>query len=852
MVGWPVIRSHHPTTQFDRLASPSRKVGQMVNVKPSDITRLAQFGMVVVPTPPGEKNPKRDGWQHTQFGQYQLAAWQSEAKGAFVVTGVASGWVVIDCDNQEAIALWRERIGDLWDDLPKSQGSKGVHLWFRHDQPLRSFKQRSDQEALDLGANYDFQADGAGVMVPPSLHPSGVRYKWLRLPYEESPGLPPGLVEGALNSGGGSPRQRELRAGGGAPTPRAGISSILARLLENPPTGDTGRNDYLTACAGHIVKHIPWPDAQLALLRWIDQGLAVPYESTDPGGVEKIWQSVAQRDVVFPDRSTGFLLPDGRHLVTTVKVGEKGKEQQRVEPISDFDLRVLGKYTDEEHQTFYRLQIRSELTDSDRYVVEASSAFSQGRTLDPWLAARELNMWTVDGDQAGRTSQPKRMTHYLSTQEAPRLRMVSFMGWHDEAKGFVCNEGVITSEGLNPSGGWIPDPMVTRRDAMQHRYGFDASEQEATRVLREVLTYQDDTVCSVFGAWWAACLIKAQLMPKISGFPFVAIEAMSGSGKTEGFFGLMVRLNGASRVGGRMTPPSLRDSIASNRSGIAWLDDLDDFTWVYQDVRTATNEAFRSKKKADNVGTDSVQLVAPVLLTGESMPGLTDQRALMDRLIRLDVPPAKGRRSKHGDYEQWADIIALQEQHPDMWRLSGWYVQQALRHMPTVMAQWKALKAEGGRHADKMAVLRVGARLLALMTDSPWHVELVDEWCAAQREPEGDFLTNRILPELLRDYEVSRSARGWKPVFVDDENIVWWHLGRVQDEWAKKHRNGDARIRGFGEEETLKKHRAAMGVTLKEDRRQFDIHHDGAKRDKKWYWRCPPEISARILDKAES
>jgi hypothetical protein len=514
-------------------------------------------------------------------------------------------------------------------------------------------------------------------------------------------------------------------------------------------------------------------------------------------------------------------------------------------------MRVLGKYVDaEDLSAYYRLQIESQLQ-PPRYVVEPASIFGNARALGPRLRGLELNIWPVKGDiGAVQSRNPAgRLGHYLSVQDAPRLSVAPYMGWFDPAGGFVCDEGVITAEGLDPQGGWMPDPAIRKRDPMVNQYGFEGTWPEAQSILKEVLTYQDDVVCSVFGAWWAACLVKGQIMNLTSLFPFMAIEAMSGTGKTEGFFNLMMQLSGAIRLGSHQTAASFRDSMAANRSGIVWVDDLDDATRLYQDIRTATSEQSRSKKGVDNFGSVSVRLVAPVLLTGESLPGLSDQTALLDRLVRLDVPPAKDRRSRHGDYAQWDDILDLQARHPEMWRLSGWFVQMALALWPRVAGEWKGLRATSGRHADKMAVLRVGARLLDMMTGDGWHAEQVDEWCGTQLAPEGDFLTNRILPELLRDSNMITSPLGWQPVFVDEESIVWWHPGKVADAWAKKHRNGDQRTLGFANPDTLTRHREAMGIT-RADRRKFNVSRVGEQRAQQNYFPVPAQISERILDLA--
>jgi hypothetical protein len=616
--------------------------------------------------------------------------------------------------------------------------------------------------------------------------------------------------------------------------------------------------------AGHLAKIVPWQDGFEALMVAIDSGLAVPYESTDAGGIKKlatsVWEteqrSAIAEDGEMPSQETGWLASSGTGtLVGIVEVGGGKDRSQIIKPVSDFDMRVVGVTQNEDAEAQYRVEVVGQQSGHFVTTVEAS-LFGSPRSLAPWLAGHRLNFYeeiksvgsTGSGNRYG-----ARLGTYLGQQslEATQLRLAPWMGWHDDAGGFVCDEGVITADGLDLHAGWMPDPAIHKREALQHRYGFEGDWSEAQKILREVLTFQDDMVTAVFGAWWAAILVKAQLKAKASLFPFMAIEATSGTGKTTGFFSLMVELNGASKLGSHQTPAARRDSIAANRSGIVWIDDLDDAASTYQDIRTATAEQARDKKGANRFGTVSVSLVAPVLLTGETLPGLADQTALLDRLIQLDVPPAKDRRSLHGDYAQWDDIVRLKETYPQLWRFSGHYVQQALRHWPALVKQWPALRSSGGgRHADKLAILRMGARLLDMMAEAGWYAELVDDWCSKQEAPTGDYLTNRILPELLlastgKDGLGTKSAFGWPPVFVDEEGAIWWHPGKVAEAWAHRHKHSDERTKSFGTVTVLGRHRAAMGLT-KDDRKKFSIAKD--RQPQQNYYPVPEPYATRIAE----
>jgi len=761
-------------------------------------------------------------------------------------------------DKQGAATLddWEQRLGQL----PRTYRSSARIA--DRISGIRWFRVSGDAELItELGPGIEVvQFHHRYGLVWPSVHDKlGTTYMWYgpdgelleRVPQPtELAELPDGWYQALREA---APSSGDLQSGAGGGT---GTRSTLAQLLGAPPA-QGGRNNWLTRVAGHLAKGKLHQDGFLLLVEAINQSLEDPLGSDEViKTANSIWESEQQAAAGIedlPTQATGWLAGGGDKLMCLCEVGTKDAKSQVIKPCSDFDMHVLGKYSDEDFNTYYRLQIESALQDT-RYVVEPASLFGNSRALGPRLRALELNTWPVAGDLGHLQSRNPagRLGHYLSVQDAPRLQIVPFMGWHDAAEGFVCDEGVITAEGLNPQGGWMPDPAIRKREPMLHQYGFEGKWSDAQMVLKETLTFQDDTVCSVFGAWWAACLVKAQLMPRIAGFPFIAIEAMSGTGKSEGFFALMVKLNGATKLGSHQTAASFRDSMAANRSGIVWIDDLDDATRLYQDIRTATNESSRSKKGIDNFGSVSVQLVAPVLLTGESLPGLSDQMALMDRLIRLDVPPAKDRQSCKGNYPQWDDILELKQRYPEMWRIAGWYVQKALHHWPAVEKQWKGLRpSAAGRHADKLTVLRAGARLLDLITGDGWHAEIVDEWCSKQDAPQDDYLVNRILPELWRKLLYPESAHGHMPVFVDGDGQVWWHPNYVADWWAKEYRGADARTKGFADPTTLLRHRDAMGVSYA-DRKKFAVNQrEAQKRTQQNYYPIPLAISARIIEQAQ-
>lgn len=92
-----------------------------------------------------------------------------------VVTGALSGLVVLDVDprhgGQESLRELERRHGKLPKTIESITGGGGCHMYFSH--PGGEIHNRTNfKPGLDL------RGDGGCIVVPPSVHPSGKRYRW--------------------------------------------------------------------------------------------------------------------------------------------------------------------------------------------------------------------------------------------------------------------------------------------------------------------------------------------------------------------------------------------------------------------------------------------------------------------------------------------------------------------------------------------------------------------------------------------------------------------------------------------------------------------------------------------------
>jgi len=88
-----------------------------------------------------------------------------------IVTGKISGVVVVDMDSEEAIRLTKEQ---GFPNTPLVETGRGYHAYFKYREGIRNFQKRGDLPGIDL------RGDGGYVVAPPSVHPSGKQYSWVK------------------------------------------------------------------------------------------------------------------------------------------------------------------------------------------------------------------------------------------------------------------------------------------------------------------------------------------------------------------------------------------------------------------------------------------------------------------------------------------------------------------------------------------------------------------------------------------------------------------------------------------------------------------------------------------------
>lgn len=654
-----------------------------------------------------------------------------------------------------------------------------------------------------------------------------------------------------------------MQAVGPVKTPGDGKTAKRSGLDLYLPPDDPGRdNAWLTKVAGRMAIAFRHSEAEyMDVMRLIDASSADPHSMAD---LEKTARSVWKREQgkQVPGAGTevtGYLWSQSGRLMTN------GKDDETI-TFSSFDVRVTGKVRSADGTLDgYDVQLTNDRTKrvTDAYL--PASVLYDPRRLPAWLGRYEVGMLvgTLPGMQAH-----TRLAAYISAQPARDIRVTPFWGWDDETQGFVTDKGVIRSTGLETDRSIRPDPELVRRNLIHHRYGFEFGEDQARSILREVLTFQDETVASVVGAWWMATKLKGQIMRVSSLFPVMVVEAASGSGKSRGFFEFIYALDGNTKEQSVLTPAAFVRRVGAHRNGYVWMDDPDELTPKHRTaIRTATGEKSMDKSDVDNQSIDAALLVAPIMLSGEGF-GLNSEKALPDRVVQIALPDSKSRMSlRDPSRRQWDDILDFRRAYPDLTMAAGTLVAMALQ-FANIVEQLPELRVGDARHGDKMAVMRVGARILAAVTDDPTHIDRVDEWCGVQVDRGNEnALTRLLVPTCLTfmgfvEKPERRSLPPFyglpTPVVVRPDKLgvmaVWVSPGPLAA-WWERHSKKGTEVRTHTEE-ALRDQAHALGMKGATGEAGIDqwrtrVKNDDGSTSYVSYWRLPDSVAAQLLEVSE-
>lgn len=632
-------------------------------------------------------------------------------RNATGVAGSCLGIVVVDIDPRNG--------GYVPEDLPATRvhysgrGDGGCHLIYKLPAGVSGLK--SSTSKVSPGVDIK-TGEGSYIALPGSIHPvTWEPYTANDTPIAEVPSDFLNLLQAADLSD-----EPEVAPRGPS----------LAELLASPPEVG-GRNEWLTRVAGHYARTYRGdPESYVASVNAANDQLRAPLDDDELTRTRKsIWSADLQsrQEPELEEKLTpenGWLVSTGTTMKTLMwEKHARGKMEKVPFDLTDFDLRVKHSiWNDDQESWDYVCDLITPRDPGMREpIIISSLKFGDPKRARQQLSGRGLNVMSganlvhKDMDWAGR------ILTYLRSQKAPQFTYVDHCGWHDLERGYVTSQGAVTSQGLRDFEHVRPTKSVAKLGGV---FGFAGDQDEAREILAEILTYQEPEITSIFGAWWAASLAKQWISPLVSLFPVCAVEASSESGKTTGFFELMVPLGGQTSKAGQDTLAVLRNVLAASSNLITWVDDLDRPEIIHETLRVLTAEGTLRKMNSELEPVE-YQLRGSLFFTGESL-GLDSQKALRDRVISLTPPSPRNRMSqKTPGRSQWDDVKAMRAR---LYALGGadrgagiaghflTLIAGLKDVLPTWVEEEQARQISSSRSQDRDTVLLVGARIVDYLT----------------------------------------------------------------------------------------------------------------------------------------
>ena len=191
---------------------------------------LIRRGAAVIPTPAGEKNPGRAGWEALRITEEEIPNYWTNGQNVGLLCGEPSGGRVdVDLDPDEAVKIAGRFLPPTLTSGRKTRPHS--HWWY-----VSSGAESCDWKDTDGSKLVELRSTGRQTLVAPSVHPDGDEYVW----HSET-----GLKMAEIGAVELTRRLRELAT-----------AVLIARHLPPIRTGTEGggRHDYALALAGFLLR----------------------------------------------------------------------------------------------------------------------------------------------------------------------------------------------------------------------------------------------------------------------------------------------------------------------------------------------------------------------------------------------------------------------------------------------------------------------------------------------------------------------------------------------------------------------------------------------------------------------
>jgi hypothetical protein len=153
----------------------------------SEIETLLALGARIVRLARREKRPLGAGWQHSSIGELDVVeGWLRAGYNVGLLLGPESGVIDVESDTPEGEDLAHHLGLDRVDGAgftPTWSSERGVHRLYRWEPWMPT------AATIDLGGlEARIGGRAAQSVLPPSIHPSGLAYRWEIRPWVETSG----------------------------------------------------------------------------------------------------------------------------------------------------------------------------------------------------------------------------------------------------------------------------------------------------------------------------------------------------------------------------------------------------------------------------------------------------------------------------------------------------------------------------------------------------------------------------------------------------------------------------------------------------------------------------------------
>ena len=223
-------------------------------------TGYAGLGWSVLPMQPGKKVPyiKWKPYQNKRAAPDEIKSWFQRWPDAQigVVTGSVSNLVVIDFDSFEALDRFKSTVCDLPETIRQKTGREkgGIHYLFKYTNNGTEIRSKSG-----ILPDVDVRGQAGLIVVAPSLHKSGNRYRWehidpLEFGLDDLLDLPEEFIAFYCSRTTSTSNTKAID---------------LVEAIENG-VGEGQRNDMCAKVAGYLLRenHGNYDKTLCALLEW--------------------------------------------------------------------------------------------------------------------------------------------------------------------------------------------------------------------------------------------------------------------------------------------------------------------------------------------------------------------------------------------------------------------------------------------------------------------------------------------------------------------------------------------------------------------------------------------------------